>query len=103
MKDIDLDKMPHDALWDLHQRIVEVLSRRLEDETRKLQKQLDELGRKSSGFPNEILHRRPYPKVQPKFRNPDNPSETWSGRGKMPRWLVLLVESGRNRDEFRVR
>ena len=103
MKDIDLDKMPHDALWDLHQRIVEVLSRRLEDETRKLQKQLDELGRKSGGFPNEFLQRRPYPKVQPKFRNPDNPSETWSGRGKMPRWLVLLVASGRNRDEFRVR
>ena len=49
MKDIDLDKMPHDVLWDLHQRIVEVLSRRLEDETRKLQKQLDELGRQLPG------------------------------------------------------
>ena len=103
MKDIDLDKIPHHALWELHQRIVEVLSRRLQDETRKLQKQLDELGRKSGGYPNDFLQRRPYPKVQPKFRNPDNPSETWSGRGKMPRWLVLLIASGRNQDEFRVR
>ena len=99
MKDSDLEKMPHDALWELHQRIVEVLSRRLKDETRKLQKQLDELGRKSG----DLLQRRPYPKVQPKFRNPNNPSETWSGRGKMPRWLVILIASGRNRDEFRVR
>jgi DNA-binding protein H-NS len=103
MKDSDLEKMSHDALWDLHQRIVEVLSRRLEDETRKLQKQLDELGRKSGKSPEELLERRPYPKVQPKFRNPENPAETWSGRGKMPRWLVELIESGRNRDEFKVR
>ena len=103
MKDSDLEKMPHDALWDLHQRIVEVLARRLEDETRKLQKQLDELGRKSGKSLEELLQRRPYPKVKPKFRNPNNPSETWSGRGKTPRWLVMLIASGRNRDEFRVR
>jgi DNA-binding protein H-NS len=68
-----------------------------------LQKQLDELGRKSGKSPEEFLERRPYPKVRPKFRNPANPAETWSGRGKMPRWLVELIESGRNRDEFKVR
>ena len=102
MKDSDLEKMSHDALWDLHQRIVEVLSRRLEDETRKLQKQLDELGRKSGKSPEELLQRRPYPKVQPKFRNPDNPSDTWSGRGKTPRWLARLIAAGRKLDEFRI-
>jgi DNA-binding protein H-NS len=100
MKNSDLEKMPLDALWELHQRIIEVLSRRLKDETRKLQKQLDELGRKSGGYP---IATSSIPKVQPKFRNPNNPSETWSGRGKMPRWLVKLIASGRNRDEFRVR
>lgn len=31
-----------------------------------------------------------------KYRNPDNPSETWTGRGKRPRWLVAkLGKSGR--------
>ncbi len=102
MKDTDLENMSHDALWDLHQKILEVLSRRLEDETRKLQKQLDELGRKSGKTPAEMLKRRPQPKAKPKFRNPDNPSETWSGRGKMPRWLARFVEAGRSRDEFKV-
>ena len=103
MKDTDLENMSHDALWDLHQKILEVLSRRLEDETRKLQKQLDELARKSGKSPVELLKRRPTPKAKPKFRNPDNPSETWSGRGKMPRWLAEFIESGRSRDEFKVR
>lgn len=102
MKDRELEKMELDDLWDLHQRIVEVLDRKLENEKRKLQAQLDELGRRFGGSPKDIPQRRPYPKVEPKFMNPDNPSETWSGRGKVPRWLAVLVASGRNRDEFRI-
>ena len=27
---------------------------------------------------------RPYPPVFPKFANPDEPSQVWSGRGKRP-------------------
>jgi H-NS histone family len=38
--------------------------------------------------------RRPYPPVKAKFRNPDQPSETWSGRGKRPRWLDAKLRSG---------
>ena len=39
-------------------------------------------------------------KVPPKFRNPANPSETWSGRGKHPRWLAAYVAQGRDTSEF---
>jgi DNA-binding protein H-NS len=35
-----------------------------------------------------VRERRPNPKVFPKYRNPKNRSETWTGRGKQPRWLV---------------
>ena len=103
MKKSDLEKMSHDALWDLHLRIVEVLSKRLEDETSKLQKQLDELGRQLGKSPEGLFERRPDARAKPKFRNPDNPSETWSGTGRMPRWLVEFIESGRKRDDFKVR
>ena len=40
--------------------------------------------------------------VAPKYRNPANPAETWSGRGKHPRWLAGLIGSGRNIDDFRI-
>lgn len=33
-----------------------------------------------------------------KYRGPNG--ETWSGRGLMPRWLVALEGTGRNRSEF---
>lgn len=41
-------------------------------------------------------------KVAPKYRNPDNPAETWSGRGKQPRWLAAYTSQGRNLDEFKI-
>ena len=41
-------------------------------------------------------------KVAPKYRNPHNPEETWTGRGLKPRWLAELVEQGRDIDEFRI-
>lgn len=42
-------------------------------------------------------------KVAPKYRNPDNPAETWTGRGKQPRWLAAQTASGRSLDEFTIR
>jgi DNA-binding protein H-NS len=102
MKDRELEKMELNDLWDLHQRIVEVLDRKLENEKCKLQNQLDELGRKFGGSPADVPQRRPYPKVEAKYRNPNNPSETWSGRGKTPRWLAMLIASGGKPDDFRI-
>lgn len=42
-------------------------------------------------------------KVAPKYRNPENPSETWSGRGKQPRWLQAHTSAGRVLDDFLIR
>ncbi|KAF1689748.1 H-NS family nucleoid-associated regulatory protein [Pseudoxanthomonas koreensis] len=39
-------------------------------------------------------------KVAPKYRNPANPKETWTGRGKQPRWLATYVGKGRDLGEF---
>ena len=41
-------------------------------------------------------------KVAPKYRNPDNGSETWSGRGKQPIWLAALTAQGRDMREFAI-
>ena len=34
-----------------------------------------------------------------KYRNPET-GATWSGRGRMPKWLALAGEQGRSREEF---
>jgi DNA-binding protein H-NS len=36
--------------------------------------------------------------VTPQFRNPENPEETWTGRGRAPRWM-----EGKDKEEFRIK
>ncbi len=40
--------------------------------------------------------------VAPKYRNPHNYEQTWTGRGMKPRWLAELVNQGRHIDDFRI-
>jgi DNA-binding protein H-NS len=35
-----------------------------------------------------------------KYRGPNG--ETWSGRGRLPKWLHVMEAEGRNREEFKV-
>ena len=38
--------------------------------------------------------------VEPRYRNKNNPSDTWTGRGKQPRWLVAELEKGAQLEDF---
>ncbi len=42
-------------------------------------------------------------KVAPKYRNPANAAETWTGRGKQPRWLAAETSKGRAAEDFLIR
>ena len=41
-------------------------------------------------------------KVAPKYRNPKNRSETWAGRGAMPRWMAAEIKKGTKREDFAI-
>src|SRR6478672_9594203 len=41
-------------------------------------------------------------KVAPKYRNPKNRSETWAGRGAMPRWMAAEIKKGKKREYFAI-
>ena len=108
-KKLELESMSLDDLWSLHEEISGILSDRIKAEKHELEKRLAALGGSaavlvdsgaaklsSTGKP-----RRKYPRVLPKYRNPQT-SETWSGRGKRPRWLVAAMKSGKRIEEFRI-
>jgi DNA-binding protein H-NS len=44
--------------------------------------------------------RRKTGKVAAKYRDPDNKRNTWSGRGRMPRWLAQKTKHGRSVADF---
>jgi len=39
-------------------------------------------------------------RVEPKYRDATDSAKTWTGRGKMPRWLVEKIESGDKLEDF---
>ncbi|BEV44212.1 H-NS histone family protein [Afipia carboxidovorans] len=104
----DLDAMNLDELWTIHEELTKILSDRILGEKRELEKRLAKLNQTSvvEGHGNNLRKpppRRKYPKVLPKYFNPSEPSETWSGRGKKPRWLTLALQEGRAPEDFEIK
>ncbi len=105
MKRHDLESMSVDQLWSLHQLVASVLAGKISAEQARLDqrlRQLVELGTAPANVKKMPHARRPYPQVFPKYRNPAQPSETWAGRGKQPRWLTAQLRSGKKLDDFRI-
>lgn len=39
-------------------------------------------------------------RLKAKYRNPQNPKETWAGRGLKPRWLITLLRQGKTLEDL---
>ena len=91
--------MSVEELWKLHEEVTLVLAQKLKAETTELEKRLRQL-QGVDDVSSLYRSRRPYPPVPPKYRNPKNPTETWSGRGKQPRWLQPQIRAGKRLDDF---
>ena len=42
-------------------------------------------------------------KLPPLYRNPDDRSETWAGRGNKPRWLAAALKRGKKLHSFAIK
>jgi DNA-binding protein H-NS len=109
MRKLDLEAMDFDELWLLHEELTKILSAKISAEKLELEKRLAQLnslertgetGISSAELRTDQAPRRKYPKVLPKYSNPSEPGETWSGRGKQPRWLVAALQSGHKLEDF---
>jgi len=108
---LDLEAMPLDDLWALHEKISRFLSERMIAEKQQLEVRLKRLNRTDEEYESLGLKsistrngspRRKYPKVFPKFQNPKAPFETWAGRGRQPRWLISALEAGGKIEDFEI-
>jgi DNA-binding protein H-NS len=110
-KKVNLDTMSAEEMWELHGEVSRALSVRLTSEKRKLEKRLELLHGDREAPSLNFSHgrkelapvpRRKYPRVYPKYQNPQEPSETWSGRGKTPRWMMEALRKGHKPEDFAI-
>ena len=45
-------------------------------------------------------HTKPVSSSKPKYRNPDNPDETWTGKGKPPNWFKTAIKKGKEKESM---
>ena len=96
----NLAAMSIDELWSLHEQVSSMLARRIAEETAKLEERLRTLQNPNGSMMSPHRPRRPYPKVLPKYQNPKNPAEKWSGRGKQPHWVKVQLKAGKKLERF---
>jgi DNA-binding protein H-NS len=100
---MSLKSLKVEALIDLRNKVDAVLSSKVADERRALEAELAKLTRYDTGRTrSKSAGRGVKGKVAPKYRNLENPAETWAGRGLKPRWLAAATKSGKSLDDFNI-
>jgi len=46
--------------------------------------------------------RKPRAKVAPKYRNPKEPEQTWTGRGRKPKWVERALDGGQTLKDLQI-
>jgi DNA-binding protein H-NS len=92
MNNQKLEAMSADDLWNLHEKICALLLRKLDAEKQEFERRLAQLKtRDGHRDGHNERSRRPYPKLHPKYRNPEQPFQTWAGRDERPRWVAAQL------------
>ena len=68
-----------------------------------LEAKAKELGFSLNQLVDDVSTKKKSAPVKPKYQNPANPDQTWSGRGRKPRWLTIALTSvGANMEDFAI-
>ncbi len=80
-------------LFDIEQEI----KRRARDERDRARERIHALAA-DAGIPLDALVKT----APPRYRNPADSGQTWTGRGRQPRWIAEALASGRSLDDFKI-
>ena len=95
MTDINLSNLSVDELEALKGSIDGAIEQKHNEDLLAVRNKLDELIDNSPFTLEEILAAKKTRKpVAPKYQNPNDASQTWTGRGRRPRWVEEHMASG---------
>jgi DNA-binding protein H-NS len=102
-----LDEMTLHDLIKLEEDIQGAISAKREEVKEALRAEIMEKAGLLGLDPDELLGRRKSragrSEVKPKYRDKRDPTQTWSGRGRVPRWLKERIDAGEDKDDYLIR
>lgn len=100
---VDLSKLSLEQLNELvptaQQRIEELQEKQRRKAFQKMEAAAAEVGMTPKELIKHVAKLERQEK-KPKYQNPDNPDESWSGRGRKPAWVETWLESGKDLKEL---
>jgi DNA-binding protein H-NS len=108
LKDLSwLEQLTFEQLAKLAEAIQSLLDAKRHELREQLRKELIEKARLLGIEPTELLPshkaRVNRSEVNPKYRDTRDPTQTWSGRGRVPKWLHERIAAGENKDDYLIR
>ena len=106
MARMNLEKMSLKELQELEGELTAVMAQKKVTEREAMKAEIAAMAAKSGFSVQELFGKgagRKGSTVAPKYRNPDNTSETWAGRGRPPRWLSAFMKKGVKREKFLIK
>lgn len=109
VNEVDLSQFNIDELNTLIRRAQDTIKKKEQEQLVALRKQVEEMAASMGVSVTDLLgvkaggRKKAATKVSPKYRNPANPDQTWSGRGLMPRWMREAVEQGAKKEDFLIK
>jgi len=103
MATVNVDKLSLKELIELEAKVQKAISVARERERSDVKQALAALAEKRGFSVNELFGGRGRGKGSAaKYANPDNRTETWTGRGRKPNWLVAKLKKGANISDFAI-
>ena len=106
MRKPNIEKLSYAELLELRDRVQEGIEQRKAEEQVALRAKMEELAAEAGFDLDDIVAKRKVGgkrgKVAPKYRNPKDRTQTWTGRGRQPRWLVAELKSGKKLEDFAI-
>ena len=99
-KSTSLDKMSFAELTAMQAEISRLKAEKQNTERNALRQKLTDIARQHGFDIHELFGRGRKGTVAVKYRDPKNPANTWTGRGRMPRWMVAATKGGKARKEY---
>ena len=98
-----LDKLSYAELLKLQERIEAAIAEKRVEDAASTKEALRAMAEKAGFDIRELFGKRGSPKGTgvAKYRNPKDSSQTWTGRGRKPNWLVDAVKKGAKLDSFK--
>ena len=95
MTPLNLDDFSVDELERLKHTVDSTIISKRQSELDELRQKVDDLIDNSLFTLQEVLEAKPARKpVQPKYRNPNDATQVWTGRGRRPHWVEDCLNDG---------